>query len=188
MRLTELMIDVLKQKCTKIHYFGLGFIQLKLGETSRLHFYTGELPAIVPQEEIHNHRYDFRSVILRGALKQTFFDATFSQQNPTHECVFESCKPPGQESEPEPLSLPCQIEKLASVTLLSGSEYRIDHNTFHRVEALGECITFLERSKIRKQFAQILRPIGAEKVCPFSKEVPEAQLWEIVEQMLGSRP
>jgi hypothetical protein len=194
-KLTDMLIDVLKARCTKIHYFGLGFIQVKLGETSRMHFYTGELPALVPLEEIHNHRYNFRSVILRGVLKQTFFEAQYSWSGKaTHVNVFESCKPPGQEElrgiqfrEILERETECVVQETSSVILGSGSEYTIDHRTFHRVEPLGDCITYLDRGPVQKDFAEILRPIGAEKVCPFSKVVPEARLWEIVEQMLGSK-
>lgn len=61
-----LNIDYLKKNHTKIHGFGLGFIQIKLGEVFRLHIYTKEIALTTQDEEIHNHRYDFKSTVLKG--------------------------------------------------------------------------------------------------------------------------
>jgi hypothetical protein len=35
-----------------------------------------------------------------------------------------------------------------------------------------------------KDNAEVIRKRNAEKICPFSKKIPDAKLWEIVEQML----
>src|SRR5271168_5571627 len=49
------------------YWFGLGFIQLKLSDTERMHFWLPEIPH-PEREEIHNHRYDFTSTVLAGHL------------------------------------------------------------------------------------------------------------------------
>jgi hypothetical protein len=52
----DIKLNDLKEKCKMIHYFGLGFIQIKIDDTYRLHFYTNKLPKILHEEEVHNYR------------------------------------------------------------------------------------------------------------------------------------
>lgn len=171
------MLNFLKENCQLIHYFGLGFIQLKINKEYRLHFYTPELPAIVPEEDIHNHRYDFTSMILKGSLTQEIFSIDLSQK--THIMEDESCKSDIKCSSEK---IPCGIKLLTKQIFCVGSQYSIDHDTFHRVNA-KECITLLKRTDYKKEFAKVVRKEG-DHVCPFSKKIEEPKLWEIVEKML----
>lgn len=174
----KLEIDWLKTNYTKLHYFGLGFIQLKLDHTHRLHFYTNKLPVIISKEEIHNHRYNFCSQIIRGSLKQELFQIT---QNNTHTIEDESCQ---EGIKPEKhFSLPCGILLTSKHRYCEGSEYWIDHEVFHRVES-DDCITYLTLSDYLKKSAKVVRPANTQKVCPFSKKVDEKDLWEIIANMI----
>lgn len=173
----HLDIDWLKANHRMIHYFGLGFIQVKIDDTERLHFYTTELPPIVPEEDVHNHRYDFTSFILKGEFKQELFLVTVGD---SHTLEDESCK---KDAPTDTTRVPCGLTRFSSHIYNAGSSYFIDHNTFHRVKSLN-CITLLRREPIKKDFAQVVRPKGAAKVCPFSQTIEEARLWEIVESML----
>jgi hypothetical protein len=173
----EISVADLKSQCTKIHYFGLGFIQVKLGDTYRLHFYTKDLPSIVGDEEIHNHRYAFTSKILKGGFHQKIFERI---DGDTHTLRDESCGY-GEIICKEP-SL-CSVRLLSTETYSTGSKYTLLENTFHTVEA-DDCITLLERDVVVKKYAQVISPVGAVAVCPFSRTVPEADLWEIIESML----
>lgn len=82
-------LDYLKSHCTLIHYFGLGFVQLKLRDGRRMHFYTESLPAIVGDDDVHNHRYDFTSQVLSGYLVQHIYRVV---PGDTHTLEQESCK------------------------------------------------------------------------------------------------
>lgn len=175
--LSEITIQSLKEHATLIHYFGLGFIQIKLGETYRIHFYTDKLPAIIGDEDIHNHRYDFTSRILYGTFSQELFALVPGN---SHTLEQESCK----EGVPSTvLPTKCSIEKILSQTFTAGSSYTISHNVFHTVSA-NTAITLLERGPIKKEFADVVRPVGFPKVCPFSKKVSEEELWSIVQEIL----
>jgi hypothetical protein len=175
----ELNLKWLKANCQMIHYFGLGFIQLKTSKTKRFHFYTPELPAIVSEEDIHNHRYDFRSVIAHGSMVQEMYEVTPGN---THLKEEESCQV-GVKAECKPES--CGIRLSSRHIYNTNSEYFISHDTFHKVRVFGPCITVIDRSDYRKQYAQVIRPVGEASVCPFSKKIEEGALWEIVEKMLS---
>ncbi len=171
----------LKANHQMIHYFGLGFIQLKIDQKHRMHFYTGELPAIVSEEDIHNHRYDFTSRVLMGVLEQEFFAIT---DGDTHVLEKESCKE-GVCADTDGKT--CGVTLLTTqITHGPRSSYTVDHRTFHRVRGTN-CITLLERGEYKKELAEVVRPVGGPKVCPFSLKVPESELWDIVEDMLGRR-
>jgi len=60
----------------------------------------------------------------------------------------------------------------------------VTHDEFHRVKAT-DCITLLSRSDYKKEFAQIITPINQESICPFSKQIPEEQLWNIIKKMIS---
>lgn len=173
--LDDICIDRLKENHVRLYYFGLGFIQLKLNETWRLHFYSSELPAIT--EDIHNHRYDFTSRILKGQITNRLFQV---DPGDTHYLVNESCNPD--------ISAPPEKREVTAgnysvETYSEGESYRMLSDWYHTVEAKN-CITLLERGGYKAEFAQVVLPKDKESVCPFSKKIPEKQLWEIIRAML----
>lgn len=174
-------IDWLKKNHQMIHYFGLGFIQLKLTPSRRMHFYTPELPSIVGEEEVHNHRYDFISYILDGCLQQQIFRKI---KGNNFVCENETCNPNNKKSLCDTVEL-CNIELLTEQWFRRESKYFIDNRTFHRVRAEVPTITCLDRTDYKKPFAQVIRPKSMKPVCPFSKQVPEEQLWDIIRSMLN---
>lgn len=177
-KIQDVTLDSLQKQCTMIHYFGLGFIQIKLGKQHRIHFYTELLPPIIDEEEVHNHRYDFTSKILYGELNQEIFSVA---PGDTHLLVDESCTE-GLVPQEEKSTL-CTIQKTESHHFVRGSEYFIDHNVFHRIKAKN-AVTFLTRTDYKKQYAQVIREKDAPKVCPFSEKISEEKLWGIVESIL----
>ena len=173
----DVTIESLKKHCTLIHYFGLGFIQIKLGEQYRIHFYTNALPAIISAEEIHNHRYDFTSHILHGTFSQKLYQLV---PGTSHTIEDESCTEGVMSTEP---AQPCGVQLICEETYIAGSWYQISHTTFHTVTA-NNAITLLNRKPYAKKFAQVIRPVNTPKTCPFSKKIPESELWSIVAQLL----
>lgn len=173
----ELSTEWIVKNAKMIHYFGLGFIQVKLNEFERLHFYTDKLPTTVGMEEIHNHRYNFVSTILKGQLYQEIYDTNIAGN--THIMTKESCtvkKAPKCETI-------CTIIPFYNNTYYKDQEYYIDHNTFHTVHSTN-AITHIVRSEYKKLYADVIRPIGIELTCPFSANVEQDKLIEIIDTML----
>lgn len=179
--LRDIDLQQLKRKHARLYYFGLGFIQLKIDETWRLHFYSPELLAIT--EDTHNHRYNFESKILKGKLKNKLYRVDTREndwQEFTHKITNESCN---VEIEAPSLEIPCYSWLDKETVYKEGDSYTVNHNDFHRVEATN-CITLLKRSEYTKEFAQVVLPKESEGICPFSKRVEEDKLWKIMEEML----
>lgn len=112
-------VEFLKDNCEKIHYFGLGFVQLKMKNPKiRYHFYNKELSRLTPTEEIHNHRYAFESRILAGELDQIIYNVIkCGPDQATHTLRPVSCDP----KKPVPKSadkaiwstaIPCFVSKI----------------------------------------------------------------------------
>lgn len=169
-------LDWIKSHYCRLYYFGLGFIQLKIDETYRLHFYSDQLPAIT--EDIHNHRYDFVSTVLKGEITNHLYDLIIPGS--THVIRNESCNP---DIKAPQLELACDVVHIESRTMREGESYQMMEHMFHRVEA-KDCITLLDRGSYTKAHAQIVTATGTNSVCPFSKKIPDSELWEIIEEMI----
>lgn len=174
------LYDHLKTKATKIHFFGLGFIQVKLNDNERYHFYNPELNAFVPPEEIHDHRYDFTSSIVKGNLSQEVY--TFStKEKSDHILRYVSCDPDYKAPTERQYVVP---ELLSTIHSNRGSQYKLSDKAMHKVlPVASSTITYLQRSAKVKPFARVISS-ASEEVCPFSKDLPESELWEWVKKII----
>ncbi len=170
-------INYLKGNCKRIYYFGLGFIQVVLSKNERVHFYTDELDTT--NEDIHNHRYNFKSTILKGEFTNNKY---VLKDGNTHILKNESCSLDRELT--NKISIPVSISLLESKTYSEGESYDMFFNELHSVEYKGNTITFLERSDIITDYAQVVFKKEYEEVCPFSNKVNEDELWDIIERML----
>ncbi len=165
------------------HYFGLGFIQIKLTPGLRVHFWHPDLSATVGEEELHDHRYNFRSHVVHGSMTHEVFGFREDAQG-DHELVEVSCQP--GESQPPAVKGRGLLESLGRYTMGKGAFYEFPHTQFHRILAT-ECITVVERHAVVKPLARVLRPLAGSHVCPFSTPMPEDRLWGLMRELLEDR-
>lgn len=179
----KMTIDNLKSYGVDPAYFGLGFIQLKLTHLERLHFYHDELPILT--EEPHDHRYGFFSYILHGQFEQTLYHAA-GDLNGTHLMSYEDCGAAKNTLSKSPSNV--RIKEIFSAVYQAGDQYRIEADTLHTVRGINNAITYLVRDHPHKNFAGVVRKIGAEPVCPFSQPIAVGRCWDMIEEMLGLMP
>lgn len=172
-------LDVLKTMGTP-EYFGLGFIQLKIDTKYRMHFYHDDLIPIVPDEELHDHRYNFTSHILNGTFTQEIYDFQETEDG-THQLKEVDCQNPDNKMEGSVLGTP---RLLNMSTYTKGSSYWINRDLFHRVKSSGNTITILERERVEKNFARVISPLGNHSICPFSAPLGPERCWELIEDMI----
>ncbi len=174
-----LEIEYLRHNATKIHFFGLGFIQVKLGDRSRVHVYSEDLPAFV--EDPHDHRYDFISTVVKGRLISTVWDV---EDGDTDTMSFETCVQGSKVDLPSRL---VRATPFGTFETFGGSSYHLSADVFHTVKATfegGPTVTVLQRSKPRKEVARVIQLGHQRSLCPFSREVAQEDLWGIVEKAL----
>ena len=177
-----MLIDELKSYNVKPAFFGLGFIQLKINDKERYHFWHEDLPGIIAEEEIHDHRYDFISEVLYGSLYQEVWDFEENYLG-THEMYEVSCD---AENTVDP-SYICtgDVYLTSSYELIVGSKYTMFADTFHKAKPLnGYAVTKLTRSATTKSMARVIKPKNTSHICPFSVKYSEKELWEKIESML----
>jgi hypothetical protein len=185
-------IDDLRTKAdsygTDPYWFGLGFIQLKLNDTARMHFWLPEIPR-PEREEIHNHRYDFSSIVLAGHLMHEVWhlDAVKSQTTTVQEQdweIFETNCAPNKEGTVETVT-PCSITKMGEFSLGAGSIYAFPHTSFHTTEGTRFAITHLTRVLPKPlEYASVVKRRGAETTCPFKEKLPTDLCWQYIEAAL----
>jgi hypothetical protein len=184
-------IDELRAKAkaygSKPYWFGLGFVQLKLSDTERIHFWSPEIP-YPEREEIHNHRYDFTSHVLAGqVIHETFLVMNIFKDNTlaTHEIFTTTCMP-GVEGTVEETT-PCDLRATGIYTLNSGSTYHFPHTMFHTTKDTKFAITHLTRVLPKPlEFASVVKLRGAETVCPFKEKLPTKVCWEHIASAIGT--
>jgi hypothetical protein len=177
----DLNIDDLRKQFVDIHFFGLGFIQVKVSDERRFHFYHKALPAFV--DTPHNHRYNFTSNVINGRLTNYIWRETSDgPQKGVIERV--SCR---KDEEIDPQTRHTTIECESLFLTCAGSGYYLQHNVLHSVVpdlARGPVVTHIMRGPIVKEYADAFRPEGLERVCPFSRNMKTQDLWLIVEECL----
>jgi hypothetical protein len=172
----EIDYNWLRNNHERIYFFGLGFIQLKINETYRLHFYIPELPSFV--DHPHNHRYDFESTILKGEFTNNIYKEVTGldfiiQEDSCSEGFIPTKKPRN-----------ANFELVSSTTYTTGETYSMNHETFHTVKA-DRAITLLKRSAYKKELADVAYPSNQKKVCPFMSKLSEDLLWDYIKQELN---
>lgn len=166
------------------HYFGLGFIQLKVNETERFHFYHPELMPILDEDEIHDHRYDFESMIIKGKLYNEIWDYN-SIPFQDHGLFEVSCKKEDAGKEPR-LVREVEPYEVVSFSCSQGDSYKLKDFMFHRIKYPVPTITLLRRGPITKDYARVIKPVDSPAVCPFSKKMELDEIWDIVDKILSA--
>jgi len=171
-------INFLIGNCKRLYFFGLGFIQVKIDEEYRVHFYTNKWQPTATEDEIHNHRYCFESTVVKGKVSQEIYEVATGL---SYWKIADNCAPGSMAK--------AEIEKgfdarlIYRATYAPGSTYYVDSETFHKFFA-QDAITLLQRGPVLKEKADILFPRDTQLTCPFSVNVPDVELWAEIGRIL----
>jgi len=153
-----------------------------------MHFWLPEIPH-PEREEIHNHRYDFSSIVLAGHLMHEVWhldkvrSLTTAVQEQDWE-IFETNCAPNKEGTVETVT-PCLITKMGEFNLGAGSLYTFPHTSFHTTEGTRFAITHLTRVLPKPlEYASVIKKQGAATTCPFRDKIPAKQCWEYIDAAL----
>nr|WP_231982325.1 hypothetical protein [Pseudomonas sp. bs2935] len=186
--------DVMTDKIT-LH--GLGFVQIQLEGKQRMHVWHPELPrrACFEHSAIHNHRFDFDSLVIVGTQINVEFAelppaaACFKQA--THELYIHEGARSARGGRPWVRNGTVEMLQTSRQAIAAGSMYRMRAYDFHQTEPGGDgkVATILKKGWEGQQGAQSSCVIGIEPDGDFDRyQWSPAQLWEIVaDVMLGQR-
>jgi hypothetical protein len=153
-----------------------------------MHFWLPEIPH-PEREEIHNHRYDFSSIVLAGHLRHEvyYLDDKITAGVLRQFCeweIFETNCAPNKEGTAE-IVTPCVASYVGTFGLNSGSTYKFPHTSFHTTEGTQFAITHLTRVLPKPlEFASVIKRVGTVSVCPFKEKLPSSVCWQYVKAAL----
>ncbi len=189
-----MMIDE-KPVDRQISLHGLGFVQVQLTEDWRLHVWHPDLPrrACFEDSQIHNHSFDFQSMVLAGAMKQTVHCISNSSKD-RGQRILEAYKHDGQRTDKgnRPwLKQPGFYEVLEgysrSNVVEAGQLYRARGQDFHVSEPLGDgrVATLMAKTKRLYEPAYTLVAADVQPDVDFDRfQWPEEALWTAVVDVL----
>lgn len=186
--------DVMTDKIT-LH--GLGFVQVQLQGNQRLHVWHPELPrrTCFEHSAIHNHRFDFESLILVGEqINIEYADlpsasACFKQE--THELYLHEGARTARGGRPWVPNGRVEMLQTHKQVIAAGSKYRMRAYEFHRTEpgSDGKVATIMKKGWEGTVGAKSSCVIGIEPDGDFDRfQWSPAKLWEVVaDVMLGQK-
>jgi hypothetical protein len=179
-----LSIDHLRSLGIAPKWFGLGFIQLKLHATQRMHFWHPELRPDDPafDEEYHDHRYDFTSDVLVGEISNVLASVEPTADATDYSLFEVCCSGGGQE-----YMSPVRLNPAGTFTTVAGSSYFLQRDTFHRV-SVERCVTRQTRYENAKAKARVVQRRDRPSANPFETHMSEARVWEYIEDLLPVAP
>lgn len=147
--------DYIMANNKSIRYFGLGFIQVDMTNGTRLHFYHEGIDATALEDEVHDHKYDFESIVLAGSLQNTIYQFEENHDSGTH-MSRDCCQVDGAVDGPTNKG---NLIELYSAIYSKGTKYRMQKNTLHKVSSKF-AITELHRDlHSDKQAAKVYTPV-----------------------------
>lgn len=138
-----------------------GFVKLPLARVARdgrrlfLHIWVaGEEDA-----EIHDHRWDFASTVLRGTLVNTTIDIAPQIEHDDaagYRIVHYRPRPGGYRFTPVRTDHDVVVTSRRTATLAAGTRYRMTDRTLHRARALPGTVTLIARGAPLRDHARVL--------------------------------
>lgn len=173
-------IDYLKSLDIAPKWFGLGFIQLKLSDTRRMHFWHPDLKPddAAFMEEYHDHRYDFVSEVLVGQIDNHIATVEATAEKSPYGQFEVCCSGGGQE-----FQWPVWLTETASFTTPAGHDYFLHRDAFHRVTA-HSCVTLQTRSETIKEKARVIQKMDRPSDNPFDTHIETDRLWGYIADLL----
>jgi hypothetical protein len=184
-----LNIDWLKSNAEFIHNFGLGFIQVKLSDELRMHFYhPTKTNPIVADEDYHNHRYDFTSKCLKGKLLHEWLGiSSYFNINPYDWKGMVSIPVSRTPDSVQPEPVPVFAREEGYTEVYEGEIIEVGSNEYHKVSVSQPTITLLLRGPKVSEYAHVIKPNdGKDLICPFSNPLSVEECWKIVEDVINA--
>lgn len=167
---------------------GNGFLQIDLeidGEvgSERVHIFGH--PALPRQKvptPIHDHRFGFRSTVLRGRMVNVTYALSVQARTPTHD-VYVPCPRVGEDTELQFSGVRGALRVSTTEVVVPGDSYVMQSGVLHETLTNEVTITHMRKTTMSALNPRVLCPIGRTPDNDFERgsalSVPD--LWLIVE-------
>lgn len=144
-----------------------------------MHFWHEDIE-IDTEEELHDHRYDFKSTPIRGSITNELFSFLPDTSGEYYNHAVSCSKLIHLDEEPVRGS----ITKLGSFLTNKGASYTITSNVFHRATTTKNAVTLLERAEVIHEYAHVVTTTPTNPPCLFTTPYSQSQMWEMMEHCL----
>ena len=177
----------LREHGENIRVHGNGFLQLDLPSQNRLHIFSHpDLPAQRVSTHIHDHRFAFRSRILRGRLANICYRMVPSRY-PTHR-IYTTKPRIGEDTELVDTGIVGELVAIMADIHLAGENYPMPPKVFHETMTNELTVTLIEKYNPIEHEPRILAPIGIKPDNDFTRyDVDPLTLWAIVKDAVDLR-
>lgn len=181
--------DELRTQGSGIRVHGNGFIQIDLPERKRVHVWGHPaIPRQVVSTQIHDHRFDFYSFVLRGTMVNVVYRARpIDHQAPSHD-VYTPQARAGEDTVLVPFGNPVRLYPSKSEVVMAGDSYRLRAMEIHETFVNEPTVTLMLKGDIQPEtLVRVFCPVGKKPDNDFVRHevLAEASLWEIVRDVFA---
>jgi len=176
-----------------ISLHGLGFLQIKLPETYRMHVWHPELPkrSCFEHSQVHDHRFGFRSRVIVGKQRNdTFFLSRAVPVSFSHIAYLHEGARMENGGRPWVEHYEGQLKQVSSQEISVGETYDMLPYVYHSSTALGDgkTVTLMKKTEEHDKGAHSLCQIGVTPDDKFDRyQMSNGDMWEIVADCLTSK-
>lgn len=153
-----------------------GFIQLDLNKSgsSRLHVWRNDLPRQKVYTPVHNHRFDFTSITVSGALTNMTFEYGGSNDGPPHRLWAVRRDPESEETKLMPTPNVVGLIATGLSLIGPGKGYEFAAGEFHETGFVHNTVTLIEKSvPVEGVESAVFVPLGIEPDNSFTRAAPD---------------
>lgn len=175
-------IDELRKLGGLAKYNGTGVVKLHVGRTQIYRFYSDMATTV--SEDIHEHRCNFTSTVLKGVLKNYIYDVAGQDPASILEIVRSKCEANAEKIIEVPNAV---LIEQCNFTTMPGESYYLAYNVLHQIERVTpKVVTLMQKEPNVQEAARIVMDTSiTEYVCPISVKKSEKECWEIIEYTLN---
>ncbi|PBB41737.1 hypothetical protein CK222_21515 [Mesorhizobium sp. WSM3866] len=181
--------DEIRKQGSAIRVHGNGFIQIDLPDNKRVNVWGH--PAIPRQNvatQLHDHRFDFYSFVLRGAMCNATYHAwpVCEIVRATHD-VYTPLARAGEDTILVPFGEPLRVGPYHAHVYPAGESYRLPAGMIHETFVNQPTATLMLKGEVRPIPVRVFCPIGKKPDNDFVRHrvLADASLWEIVRDVFA---
>ncbi|RWO06344.1 MAG: hypothetical protein EOS07_22155 [Mesorhizobium sp.] len=180
--------DDIRAEGTGIRVHGNGFIQIDLPNARRLHVWGHPaIPRQVVSTQIHDHRFDFYSFVLRGTMVNVVYRVrTIDHQEPSH-TVYTPQARAGEDTVLVPYGPPVKLYPSKAEAILAGDSYRMRAGEVHETFVNQPTATLMLKGDVGEMPVRVFCPVGKKPDNDFVRHevMGEDDLWQIVRDVFA---
>lgn len=180
--------DEIVKRGSGIRVHGNGFIQIDLPDNKRVNVWGhSAIPRQNVATQLHDHRFDFYSFVLRGTMVNSVYNAVPPRLREATHDVYTPQVREGEDTVLVPLGDPVRITPYHAQAVPAGESYRLPAGAIHETFVNQPTATLMLKGDMRNIPVRVFCPVGKKPDNDFVRHavMSDADLWEIVRDVFA---